>query len=88
MSMSDARSVPRGSLVSRNQSLGQKLRFSRPGSPKPLFSHDLAFYFSLQGCWTSWSLFTASVQGLDFRDAQGLSHGSGYVDVHGTQTEG
>lgn len=40
------------------------------------------------GMLDCWSLFTASVQGLGFRDAQGLSHGSGYVDVHGTQTEG
>lgn len=28
------------------------------------------------------------MQDLRFRDAQGLSHNSGYVDVHGAQTEG
>lgn len=77
-------SFSRGSLVSQNQSLGQKLGSSSPGLPKSLFSPCFSFLlkaYLVQGHWTSW------MRDLCFRGARGLSHSSGYVDIHGTQTE-
>lgn len=58
------------------------MRFSRPGSPKPLFSHDLAFYFSLTWCRDAGLLVSLHCLSAGFR-LQGCSGSQSWLWLRG-----